>query len=142
MKYFLMIFILLSIIALSAFADLTSDDLLKIAEIVKASEMEMKSEINASETEMKSEINASKTEMKSEINASETRMREYVDIKIGGIDTRITDTRNLSYALIAFIGVVIGIPIWRNRKDDRDLKKQVETLTAELQTLKERIDSL
>ena len=69
-------------------------------------------------------------------------MREYVDIKISGIDTRITDTRNLSYALIAFIGVVIGIPVWRNRKDDRDLKKQVETLTAELQILKERIDSL
>ena len=103
MTYFLMIFILLSIITLSAFADLTSDDLLKIAEIVKTSE-----------TAMKAEIKTLETEMKSEINASETRMREYVDIKIDGIDTRITDTRNLSYALIAFIGVVIGIPIWRN----------------------------
>ncbi len=131
MKYFLMIFILLSTITLSAFADLTSDDLLKIAEIVKTSE-----------TEMKAEIKTLETEMKAEINGSETRMREHVDIKIGGIDTRITDTRNLSYALIAFIGVVIGIPVWRNTKDDRDLKKQVETLTAELQILKERIDSL
>jgi len=108
---------------LSAQAELTQDDLDKIQKIV---------------------------------DATETRLKEYVNIKIDPleknmnnqfehVDKRITDTRNTIYALIALIIVAIGLPAWRDRKDrkfESQIEKQIETLTAEMENLKnERIQS-
>lgn len=123
MKYFVVSLIILGVLSTSAFAELNDNDLNKIRLIVKE-------------------------EVKTEIKASETRMKEYVDIKIDGFETRvndqfdsmnkrITDTKNLTYVLIAFIGAVIVIPLWRDRKD-RKLEKQVETLIQEIETLKKQ----
>jgi len=122
MKYFIITLMLLSTV-LSAQAELTQDDLDKIQKIV---------------------------------DATETRLKEYVNIKIDPleknmnnqfehVDKRITDTRNTIYALIALIIVAIGLPAWRDRKDrkfESQIEKQIETLTAEMENLKnERIQS-
>lgn len=111
MKYFVTIFVLLNIV-LSAHAELTSDDLLKIQEIVNKA-----------------------------VKDSETRMKEYVDIKIEALDKRITESRNLIYVLIALIGALIGMPLWRDRKDrklEKQLEQQIETLTQEIEILKKQ----
>lgn len=126
MKYFTITFILLGIV-LSAHAELTSDDLLKISEIVNKA-----------------------------VKDSETRMKEYVDIKFDGfekqvneqfksvdkqfehIDKRLTHQSNITYALIALIIFAIGLPAWRDRKDrklEAQLQKQIEALTQRIETL-------
>ena len=129
MKYFVTILVLLGII-LSAHAQLTSDDLLKISEIVKASE----------------------TQMKAEIKASETRMKEYVDLKIDPlvkntnaqfqhVSGKINILTAIVCALIGLIGVIIALPTWRDRKDrkfEKHLEQQVETLTQEIEALKKQ----
>ncbi|MCG9133151.1 hypothetical protein J5I95_15850 [Candidatus Poribacteria bacterium] len=86
------------------------------------------------------------------VDKSETRIKEYVDLKIDNleknvnqrfadIDKRITDARNLTYALIALIGVIVGIPAWRNRKDNHTLEKQIEILAQDIETLKQHIQA-
>ena len=118
MKYLLLATLLLTTVlpAWSELSRLTDNDLNKIRLIVK-------------------------DEVDKAIKDSEIRMKRYIDVKFDSIDKRITYTRNLSYALIGLISVVIGIPLWRNRKDDSDLKKQVETLTQEIETLKKQIQA-
>ena len=131
MKYFVITLLILSI-TLPAIAQLTSDDLIKIQEIVDKS-----------------------------IKTSETRMKEHIDIKFEsveqrfkGIDTRFDDLNkrfdsfdnslgrqaNMTYALIALIAIAI-IPqyifLFRSRTDEA-LKKQVETLTQEIEILKKQ----
>lgn len=123
MKTLIFSAVLCCAITLPAIAELTDDDLNKIRLIVKE--------------EVKSEI-------KAEIAASEIRMKEHVNTKFEGVDKqfasmdkRITDARNLGYALIALIGVVIGIPAWQNRRD-RDEKKKIEELTQRLEALEQQ----
>lgn len=115
MKYFLIAFIILSIIT-PAFAELDQDDLNKIRLIIKE------------------EIDPIKTDV--------AKMQS----KLEGIEKRITDTKNLTYALIALVIAAIGIPqiiiAWRSKKTSEQDKKlevltsNIETLTAEIETLK------
>lgn len=127
MKYLMTLFLLLTVV-IPAYSQLTQDDLNQIRLIIKE------------------EIKASETRMKDEIKASETRVKEYVDLKIDPlvknmnaqfehIDKRITDARNIIYALIALIIAAIGIPAWRNKKDDRAIEKQMETLIQRIEAL-------
>lgn len=119
MKTILVLLILCCVIALPALGELTEADLNKISLIINESEKRIRAEI------------------KTEIRASETRMKEYVDKQFESVDKRITDARNLGYALIGLIAVVIGVPAWRNRKD-RTLEKQIEVLTQEVEALKQQ----
>ena len=70
---------------------------------------------------------------------------ENVDKRFNDVNARITDTRNTIYGLIALIIFAIGLPAWLDRKDrklEAQLQKQVEFLTAEIETLKNgRIES-
>lgn len=126
MKIILVLLILCCVIALPALGELTDADLDEIRLIVNESEKRIRAEI------------------KTEIQASETRMKEYidkqfegVDKQFEGVDKRITDARNLGYALIGLMAVVIGVPAWRSRKD-RTLEKQIEVLTEEVEALKQQ----
>jgi len=146
MKYFVTILVLFGII-LSAHAQLTSDDLLKISEIVKASE----------------------TQMKAEIKASEKQIKEYVDIRFESIDTRFGDFNkrfddfsvnvnqrfdsfddslgrqaNMTYALIALIVIAIVpqyIYLFRNNKQAEQDRK-LEMLISNIETLKQEVEML
>lgn len=91
-----------------------------------------------------------KEEIKSEITASEKRMKEYVDVKINGLDQRLSSRMSgleknidmlssFTFALIALIVVAIGIPqiiiAWRNAKDnslEKQLQKQIDELSEKI----------
>ena len=114
MKYFILPLILL-ISLLSAHAELDQNDLDKIRLIVK-------------------------DEVGKATKDSETRTKEHVNIKFESVDKRLTLQANITYALIAPIAIAI-IPqyvfLWRSRTDEA-LKKQVETLTQEIEMLKKQ----
>jgi len=136
MKYFITL-ALLTCTVLSAHAQLNQDDLNQIRLIVKA------------------EIKDSETQMKAEIRDSETQMKEYIDLKIDPlvknmnsqfqhVSGKINILTAIVCALIALIGVIIGVPAWRNIKDNheqekinQELREKIEMLTAEIKTQKE-----
>lgn len=126
MKYILTLILLLAI-TMPAMSQLTEDDLNKIKLIINESEARTKAEIQSVKDELKADIG--------KLKESDAFIKGQLD----QIDKRITDARNLGYALIALIGVIIGIPAWRNRKDENDLKKKVETLIQDMETLKQHI---
>lgn len=108
MKTICALSILFCAIALPALAELTPQDLDKIGSIVKD---------------------------------SETRMKEHINIKVESLEKQITLLTNFVYGLIALIVAAIAIPqlimAWRSGKD-RSLERQVETLTREIETLKQQ----
>ena len=115
MKHIFLFSILLCVVSLPSFAELTDADLDKIRLIVK-------------------------DEVKAEVTSSEARMKEYVDLKIGGVEKQITVLTNVVYWLIALIVAAIAIPqlimAWRSRKDG-SLERQIEQLAREIETLKQ-----
>ncbi len=137
MKTILTLLILFSAIALPALGELTVQDLDKIRSIIKESEQELKAMIKESEQELKAEI-----------AASEKRTKEYVSQEIRTVNVKIAETdKRLSQifwwviALMGLIALAIAAPqaliAWQNRKD-RSLERQVETLTQEIETLKQQ----
>ena len=119
MKTILLLSILFSAIALPALGELTDADLDKIRLIVKE---EVKSEITASEKRMKEHISQ---EIKT-VNAT-----------IAGNDKRLSQNFWLIIALMALIALPQAFIAWRSRKD-RSLERQIETLTQEIETLKQQ----
>ena len=108
MKTILVLTILFSVIALPALGELTIQDLDKIRSIVTESEKQTK---------------------------------EHIDLKIGSVEKQITLLTNFVYGLIALIVLAVGIPqilmALRSRRDQL-LEKQIETLTQEIEMLKQQ----
>ncbi len=141
MKTLLFSTVLLCILSLPAFAELTPEDLDKIRLIVN-------------------EV------VDKKISESEKRMKEYMDIRFNAVNKRFDDFKdsvnkrfddvnkrfddvnkdfdhanNLTYALIALIVVAVGIPqilIASRWRKDVQLEKQVQTLTQEVENLKQQ----
>ena len=134
MKTILVLSILFWAIALPALGELTDADLDKIRLIVKE---EVKTEI----TGVKTEIAGVKQELKAEIASSEKRVKEYINIRVDSVEKRLSTYNWVIYVLMPLIVATIGIPTamiaWRSGKD-RSLERQVETLTQEIETLKQQ----
>jgi len=93
-----------------------------------------------------------KDEVKSEINASEKRMKEYINTKNESIDDKFESIEKnfdrQNNIIIACIGIplailAIGTTVWgilahRRSGKDRALEEQIETLTQEIETLKQQ----
>ena len=134
MKTIIFFSILFCIIALPAFGALTDADLDKIRLIVNDSEKrikeEVKAEITALRQELKAEIAGVKQELRAEIAKSEKNLKE-----------QITLLTNFVYGLIALIVAAVAIPqlimTWRTGKE-RSLERQIQTLTQEIETLKQQ----
>ena len=134
MKAIIFFSILFCIIALPAFGALTDSDLDKIRLIVNDSEKrikeEVKAEITALRQELKAEIAGVKQELRAEIAKSEKNLKE-----------QITLLTNFVYGLIALIVAAVVIPqlimVWRSEKE-RSLERQLQTLTQEVETLKQQ----
>ncbi len=126
MKTILALSILFSAIALPALGELTVQDLDKIRSIIKESEQELKAEIAASEQRTKEYV------------SQEIRT---VNVKIAETDKRLSQIFWWVIALMGLIALAIAAPqaliAWQNRKD-RSLERQVETLTQEIETLKQQ----
>ena len=141
MKTILVLSILFWAIALPALGELTDADLDKIRLIVKE---EVKTEITGVKTEIagvKTEIAGVKQELKAEIASSEKRVKEYINIRVDSVEKRLSTYNWVIYVLMPLIVATIGIPTaimaWRSGKD-RSLERQVETLTQEIETLKQQ----
>lgn len=125
MKTIIALLILFSTIAMPALAELTAQDLEKIREIAKELETELKSEIEKTN---------------SKIDAINTRLRN-VETDVAWTRGKLDSLDKHINWLMALIVVAVGIPqlviAWRSRKD-RALERQIETLTREIETLKQQ----
>ena len=134
MKTIIFFSILFCAIALPALGALTDADLDKIRLIVNDSEKRIKEEV-------KKEINALRLEFKTEITKSEKNVKMYIDGKIEGIEKQLSTYGWVIYILMPLLVAGIGIPTammaWRSGKD-RSLERQIETLTQEIETLKQQ----
>ena len=156
MKTVIVLPILFCAIALPALGELTDADLDKIRLIVKEEvkteiagvrqeiagvKQELKAEIAGVKQELKAEIAGVKQELKAEIAGSEKRIKDYIDAKIEGVDKRFSTYNWVIYILMPLIVAAIGIPTaiiaWRIGKD-HSLERQVETLTQEIESLKQQ----
>ena len=119
MKTIITLSILFSAIALPALGELTVDDIEKIDEKIKASEARTKEHIN--------------TQIKS--------VKENINTQIESVDKRLSLVTALIGGLIALIVLAVGIPqilmALRSRRDE-SLEKQIETLTQEVENLKQQ----
>ena len=134
MKTILLFSLLLWVIAMPAIGALDDADLDKIRLIVNASEKRIR-------TEVKTEITAIKQELKAESAESEKRMIAYIDIRISALDKRLSARIDMLLVfligILALIAVAIGVPAWQNMKYNA-LQNQIETLTQEIETLKQQ----
>ena len=123
MKYILFFFAAFFVIVLPTFGELTSQDLDKIRLIVKE------------------EVAESEKRLRTEIGNVETQMKEHVDIKLEGVDQRLTLVVGFVSALIILIVVTVGIPqiimAWRG-KSERSQDKKIEELSREIEALKQK----
>ena len=152
MKTVIVLSILVWAIALPALGELTDADLDKIRLIVKE---EVKTEITGVRQEIagvkqelkaeiagvRQEIAGVKQELKAEIAGSEKRLKEYINIRIDSVEKRLSTYNWVIYVLMPLIVATVGIPTamiaWRSGKD-RSLERQVETLTQEIESLKQQ----
>ena len=121
MKTILALSILLCAITSTAMGALDDTDLDKIRLIVKE---EIKTELDP--------INR-------KIDRLETRTQQ-VEKDVASLTGRIDGIEKLITWLIVITVAIFGIPqfvvLWRNRTEERELKKQVETLTQEIENSK------
>lgn len=74
------------------------------------------------------------------IQASETRIKEYVDLKISGLDGRLTQIYGFVIALVVLIAMALGLPqilVARQGKEIRTQDQRIEALQQEIETLKQ-----
>ena len=154
MKTILVLSILFLAIALPALGDLTDADLDKIRLIVKEEvkaeitgvRQELKAEIAGVRQELKAEIAGVRQEiagveqeLKAEIAGSEQRITKYIDAKIESVDKRLLLYNWVLIVLMPLIVAAVSIPsaiiAWRR---GHSLERQVETLTQEIETLKQQ----
>ena len=123
MKTVFLFSILLYALALPALGELTDADLNQIRLIVNDA------------------IDASEKRFDEKIQASETRMKEHMTQQIDSLKTPVAWLIGILVAVIALIGiplVVLTIMIgWRSVKDNAQAK-QIETLTQEIEMLKQQ----
>ena len=129
MKTILFLSILLCALAMPASGALTDADLDKIRLIVKE-------EVKAAKEEIKTQM----THITSKIDGLDTRLRT-VETDVAWTRGKLDSLDKHINWLMALIVVAVGLPqviiAWRSRKD-RTLEKQIETLTQEIETIKQQ----
>ena len=122
MKTILFLSILLCAIAIPAIGELTDADLDKIRLIVKE------------------EVKKESTITNAKIDGLDTRFRT-VETDVAWTRGKLDSLDKHINWLMALIVVAVGLPqviiAWRSRKD-RTLEKQIETLTQEIETIKQQ----
>lgn len=114
MKTILLFSILLCVIVMPAIGALDDADLDKIRLIVKEEIKPLQADIDGLKTDV-----------------------ARLDGRLTGVEKQVTHATNVTYGLIALIVVAIGIPAWRGKRD-RDQERKIETLTQEIETLKQQ----
>lgn len=127
MKVILLFSILFSVIALpETYGELTVEDIEKVDKKIQASEARMKAHITQQSDILKNHI------------SQEIRT---VNVQFTEIDKRISSDSGWTKFLLTIVVAIIGIPtaiiLWRSRKDST-LEKQIQSLTQEIETLKQQ----
>lgn len=145
MKLILTSTLLLLLLTVPAFSELTPADINKIRLIVKE-------EVEASEARMGKSIAASEARLRKEIAASEARLKDQlsleiskVNVTIAEMDKRLSNIFTLVIALMAFIAVVIGIPqiiVAMQRKDRLAQNEKIEAQQKQIEALLEQMETL
>lgn len=144
MKYKLFLTILLSLLVLPAYSQLSSTDLDKIKLIVNDA---IKKEISEYEARIKEYVNIKFETVEKRFEGVEKRFDtiegrfDIVDKQIGGLDKRVTHSSNVNYGLIALIVVAVGIPqiisVIQSIKN-RELERKLDMLTRKIETLEQQ----
>ena len=136
MKTVFLLSVLFCAIALPALGELTDTDLNKIRLIINE-------EIKKESSTTNQKIDALDTRIQN-VEKDVAWMRgklENVDKQFESVDKQIPHAKYVLYVLIALIVIVVAaplIPVVREIRNDRSLKKQIETLTREIETLKQQ----
>ena len=136
-----------------AFGRLDTEDFEKINTMFRESEKRTREYIDASEKRVQAYIAASEKRTQAALTASEVRMKERVGhenakviIRMDETDKRVSGQldRNftLTIALIALIGVIIGLPYWFERKKERELDEKIAAQQRQIDELEKKIDTL
>lgn len=155
-KTFIFLSILFYALAVPALAELTDADLDKIRLIVNESEKRIKAEIKAEIEPIKADLVTLKTDvalMKTEVAI----LKENVNDRFASVNSRIDDVQKnfgrQNNIIIACIGIpmaiiAIGATVWgllvhrqivhRQSRKDQMLERQIEVLTQEIETLKQK----
>ena len=140
MRPLLFFMIFFSTIAVSAFGELTSQDLDKIRLIFHEAHAPIKAEIAALKTEIVS-LKKDVAALKTDVAALKTDVASLKE-DMAGLNGRIESIDKVINWLMALILVAVGVPqivvAWRSRKD-REQDRKFEQLTQEIETLKQQI---
>ena len=144
MKFYIGILIGFLFVSPSAFGALSADDYEKLNAMFKESETRMKNhvsqeiarEIAKVHVEI-AKVNAEIAKVNTEIRRLDSRIDETnkrMDAGFQAVDNRFGDVNirlNLNFGLlVAFIGVVIGLPLLRERKKEREQDEQLAAQQA------------
>ena len=149
-RFFLLAFLFCNTMA---FGRLDTEDFEKINTMFRESEKRTREYIDASEKRVQAYIAASEKRTQAALAASEVRMKERVGhenakviIRMDETDKRVSGQldRNfmLTIALIALIGVIIGLPYWFERKKERELDEKIAAQQRQIDELEKKIDTL
>lgn len=136
MKVLMLCGIFLSVIVHPTHAALTPEDLDKIRLIVKE---EIRSEIQPLEARVR-KVEENVARLEGRMTGVEQRFDD-IDKRFDGVEQQIAHTTYITYALIALIVIGVGIPqmlIASRWRKDVQLEKQVQSLVAEIETLKQQ----
>ena len=143
MKLCLLLILTLLLLSTPVFGELTNADLEKINTMLKESEARMKEHVSQEIAKVNLRIDALDKRLTSEIRS--------VDQRFDDMNKRLDNQFTLILALFAFLAVVIGIPqilvaLQRRHQRAQDEKievqqQQIETLIAEIKTLKQQAPS-
>ena len=116
-----------------AFSELTADDLEKIREIVEK-------EVNESKQELKEDISQEIGKVYIKIEEMDRRLTG----EIKTLGKRLNHIFMLVLALVAFVGVVVGIPqiiVAMQRKDIRAQDEKIEAQQKQIEALQQELET-
>ena len=139
MKSIMILSIVLLLLTVPTFGELTTADIEKIYSIVKAEGTDVKQQVAASETRMKEYVAASETRMKDHIS----ERIQTVNVTIAEMNKRLDQIFTLVITLVAFIAVVIGVPqiiVALQRKNQRAQDEKIEGLQNQIEVLQKAME--
>ena len=128
MKVVLILIIGLLLLSADAFGELSLSDIEKIRAIVKESDTLLRAEIAASEKRMREYVSQEIKIVSQEIKIVSQEIKA-VNTTIAEMDKRLSQIFVLVIALVAFIGVVVGVPqiiVAAQRKHQRTQDEKIE----------------
>ena len=146
MKFYTVVLVGLLCVSASAFGALSVEDYEKLNTMFKESEARMKEHFSQELAREIAKVNAEIAKVNAEIRRLDSRIDETnkrtddgfqaVNNRFGDVNSRL----NLNFGLlVALIGVVIGLPLLRERKKEREQDEQLAAQQALIEKQQEQL---